>query len=105
MLSPREIAEIGDEIVRQISPRKIILFGSYADGSATEESDLDLLVVNDSDEPSRVQNRRLRRMLGDRGVPIDVFVKSTEEFETYKDIVGTILYPAHRFGRVLYDPG
>jgi len=105
MLSPREIAEIGDEIVRQISPRKIILFGSYADGSATEDSDLDLLVVNDSEEPSRTQNRRLRRMLGGRGVPIDVFVKSTEEFETYKDIVGTILYPAHRFGRVLYDAG
>ena len=105
MLSTREIAEISSEIVRQVQPRKIILFGSYADGSATDESDLDLLVVNDSEEPSRVQNRRLRRMLGDCGVPVDVFVKSSEEFDTYKDIVGTILYPAHQFGRVLYDAG
>ena len=103
MLTQEQIYEIIEEIVEHFKPQKVILFGSYAHGTPTEESDLDLLIIRDSDTPSRLQNREARRILSGLRVPVDVMVKSAEEFETYKDIVGTIVYPAHRFGKVIYE--
>ena len=43
------LADITDKIVREFRPHKIILFGSYADGSPNSESDLDLFVIMESD--------------------------------------------------------
>jgi len=92
-------------IVKNFKPQKIILFGSYAHGTPTEESDLDLLVIKDSDSPSRLQNRKIRKILSDLRIPIDVIVKTPEEFRTYRDIIGTIIYPANKFGKVIYESG
>ena len=45
------IREIKDRIVSAVHPEKIIIFGSYAYGTPTKDSDLDLLVIMPSDEP------------------------------------------------------
>jgi hypothetical protein len=37
------------------------------------------------------------------GLPKDVIVVTPEEVERYRDVVGTIIYPALREGKVLYD--
>lgn len=103
MLTKEQINEIIKKIVKNFNPQKIILFGSYSNGTPTEESDLDLLIIKDSDLPTRLQNRKVRKILGGLKVPVDVIVKTTEEFETYKDIIGTIVYPANKFGKVIYE--
>jgi len=103
MITQDRIDEMARRIVARFEPQKIILFGSYAGGAPTEESDLDLLVIKDSDLPSRVQSRKVRQLISDLAIPVDVIVKTSNEFETYKDIVGTIIYPAARFGRVIYE--
>ena len=103
MITQDQIDEMARRIVARFEPQKIILFGSYAGGVPTEESDLDLLIVKDSDLPSRVQSRKVRQLISDLAIPVDVIVKTSNEFETYKDIVGTIIYPAARFGRVIYE--
>jgi predicted nucleotidyltransferase len=103
MITPEQIEEIKRRIVEDLKPQKIILFGSYATGRSTENSDLDLLIIKDSSLPSRVQNRKVRKILSDLRIPVDVIVKTTKEFETYKDIIGTISYPADKFGKVLYE--
>lgn len=105
MITQEQINEVSKRIVRNFKPQKIILFGSYANGTPTEESDLDLLVIKDSDSPSRLQNRKIRRLLSDLRIPIDVIVKTPEEFRTYRDIIGTIIYPANKFGKVIYESG
>ena len=48
MVSQETIQQFADEIARRYSPEKviIILFGSYARGTATEDSDVDLLVCD-----------------------------------------------------------
>jgi len=102
MITQEQIDEIKKRVVESFKPQKIILFGSYATGKPTEDSDLDLLIIKDSDLPIHVQNRKIRRLLCDLRVPMDVIVKSTKEFETYKDIIGTIIYPANKFGKVIY---
>lgn len=105
MITQEQISEITKRIVGHLKPEKIILFGSYANGTPTEESDLDLLIIKDSHIPSRLQNRKVRRMLSDLRVPVDVIVKTPEEFQTYKNVIGTIIYPANKFGKVIYESG
>lgn len=105
MITQEQISEIIKRIVGNFKPQKIILFGSYANGTPTEESDLDLLIIKESDIPSRLQNRKVRNILSDLRIPVDVIVKTPEEFQTYKNIIGTIIYPANKFGKVIYESG
>ena len=69
----------------------------------TRDSDIDLLVVEPAPGNTREESVRIRRALGDVGHPIDVLVISTERFEETKNIFGGIAYPAHKYGRVLYE--
>ena len=103
MVTQEQINEITKRIVKNFKTKKIILFGSYANGNPTEDSDLDLLIVKDSNLSSRFQNRKVRQILFDMKVSVDVIVKTVKEFETYKDIIGTIIYPATHFGKVIYE--
>ena len=45
MLTPNEIDNLVQRIVGRIQPQKVMIFGSYAKGTATIKSDLDLLVI------------------------------------------------------------
>ena len=96
-----------DELVRRIltaaKPDRIILFGSAATGTMTRDSDIDLLVIEPEPGNTRDQSVKIRRSLGEVGYPIDVIVMSTERFEDTKNIFGGIAYPAHKYGRVLYE--
>ena len=67
------------------------------------DSGIDLLVVEPSPGNTRDESVKIRRALGDVGYPIDVLVMSRERFEETKDIFGGIAYPAHKYGRVLYE--
>jgi len=42
-------------------------------------------------------------MLSGLKIPVDAIVKTAKEFETYKDIIGSIIYPANKFGKVIYE--
>ena len=67
------------------------------------DSDIDLLVVMDTNEKPHKRAIGLRKLLKDLGVPKDIIVKTPDEFNRFKDIVGTIIYPAAHKGRVLYE--
>lgn len=99
--------ELTQEIIRRIltvsEPDRVILFGSAASGQMTRDSDIDLLVVEPVPENTRHESVRIRQALGDIGYPVDVIVIATERFEETKGIIGGIAYPAHKFGRVLYE--
>jgi predicted nucleotidyltransferase len=97
------LREIVDRIVREFSPRKIILFGSRARGMASAESDVDLLIVTDRPGSRRQQAVAIDLALADIRVAKDVLVVGVEELERDRDVVGTIAYPVSREGIVLYD--
>jgi predicted nucleotidyltransferase len=96
-----------DEVVRRVltvaRPDRIILFGSAATGQMTQDSDIDLLVVEPEPANPRDRSVRIRRALGDVPYPVDVIVMSSERFEETKNIIGGIAYPAQKYGRVLYE--
>jgi predicted nucleotidyltransferase len=84
-------------------PRKIILFGSAANGTMTANSDLDLLVIEEEIRGAREENVRLRSALRDLGIPVDIFAMTTERYEETKGVIGGLAYPAAKYGRVIYE--
>ena len=92
-----------EKITSNFNPKKIILFGSYAYGHPTDDSDVDLLIVMDTDIKPHKRTVPIRKVLKGIGIPKDIIVKTPEEFERFKDIVGTVIYPAAHKGKVLYE--
>jgi predicted nucleotidyltransferase len=98
-----KIEEMVRRIVEGFDPEKIILFGSQAREEAGPDSDADLLVVMRVEGSKRKKAIEIDLALADLGVPKDILVVTPEEVERYRDIVGTIIYPALREGKVLYE--
>jgi len=97
------LEQVVGRLLAASSPVRVIVFGSVATGTATAESDLDLLVLLDDVTDTRQESIRLRDALGDIEMPIDVIVMSTKHFEETKHVIGGIAYPAHKYGRVIYE--
>ena len=99
--------ELRDRIfaARGTQVRKLILYGSRVQGTATPDSDFDLLVVEADPVVPREESRQLRRLLADLPVPVDVWVMGEQEFEETKDVIGGLAYPAHKYGIVLNEIG
>ncbi len=83
--------------------RRVILYGSRARGTATSDSDFDLLVIERGSVSKREEMIRLRKALEGIGVPVDVWVMGETEFDETKGVVGGLAYPAHKYGVVLYE--
>ena len=97
------LKNIVDKIINNFNPDKIIIFGSYAYGHPTVDSDMDIMIVMDTDEKPHKRAVSVRKVLKGIGIPKDIIVKTPEEFERFKDIVGTIVYPAAHKGRIIYE--
>jgi predicted nucleotidyltransferase len=96
-----DIQEMVRRIVAAADPVKVILMGSHARGTARPGSDVDLLVIEHDPVTQRQEVVRLRRLLRDFQVPIDIVVGQSFA-QRYWDIPGSVLYPAFREGRVLH---
>ena len=98
--------QIIDEIIKRIiecaNPVKIILFGSFVRGEQTEESDIDLLVIEDNVMFRRKEMIKIRRALRDMRIPVDIIVASKKHLEEYGQIYGTALFSAVHEGKILY---
>ena len=99
----REIDEMIRRIAERFDPEKIVLFGSHARGTAGPDSDADLLVVMRFQGSRRKQATQIDLALVGVDLPADVIVATPEEVERYRDLAGTIICPALREGRVVYE--
>jgi predicted nucleotidyltransferase len=100
------LERVVDRLLEAFSPERIILFGSYAEGHATRDSDLDLLVIISHPITKREEQTRLLGLFSDVPVPIQVTTIFRGEFEETKDVSGGIAHPAAKYGKVIYEkPG
>jgi predicted nucleotidyltransferase len=97
------LQQIINRIVELANPDRVILFGSAATGEMTADSDIDVLVVESQVSNTRRESIRLRAALEDVPFPIDVIVMSRQRFDDTKDVIGGVAYPAHKYGKVLYE--
>lgn len=100
-------ATLIEEMVRRIvetwNPDQIVLFGSYARGTAGPDSDVDLLIVMALSEERRNIRLGIRRALSGMGLPKDIVVVTPEEIERYRECPGTVIRAALGEGKVLYE--
>jgi predicted nucleotidyltransferase len=98
------LPSVVERLAEEFDPLKVILFGSLARGDAGPRSDVDLLVVMpDGIEDERRVAVGIRRLLKDMPVAKDVVVTTPAEIERRGDLIGTVLRPALREGKVLYE--
>jgi len=64
---------------------------------------VDLLVVMDVQGSKREARVAIRVALSGMGLAKDILVATPEEVDAYRDVVGTMLRPAFREGKILYD--
>jgi predicted nucleotidyltransferase len=102
MIDNSLIMEAANRLVEKFHPRKIILFGSQARGTADRHSDVDILVIGDYKEKRTSLINDMIRALQGLHFPCDIVVLTPEEFEADRFIPGTIARPAWKEGRVLY---
>ena len=103
MASEAMIATMVDRIVGRFQPSRVVLFGSQARGTATNRSDVDLLVVMRSAPDKRRTAIEIRRSLRDFRVSKDIVVTTPDEIRRRGHVVGTVLHAALGEGTVVYE--
>lgn len=87
------------------SPARVILFGSYARGTADDGSDLDLMVIEREVPDKAAEYMRLMDAVGRiaPGVGLDLLIYPLSEYERRGQVPGTVLFEARIEGQVLHD--
>ncbi len=97
------ISDIVKRIRRDCEPDKIILFGSYAKGTPRFDSDIDLLVIKESNLRRDERDKEIRKSLRDIKFPLDIFVYTPREVAEYSNFKGSFISAIFREGQVIYE--
>lgn len=94
-----------DAIAQAVRPEKVILFGSYAYGQPTEDSDVDFLVIHrSSTRPARLNvAMKASKALEPRLFPVDIVVRSTKQIRERVGHGDFFLEEITTKGQVLYE--
>ena len=109
---PPELRKILDEAVERIveiaGPQAIILFGSYAEGRSHPKSDLDLMVIVDSEQTGEIEGDLYGAMADlakgrwDEVPSMDILVMTPQEWDYQVQLPGLLCFRIHRHGVVLH---
>lgn len=103
MVSDETIQHIVEVIITRLSPRRVILFGSYARAEAGPDSDLDLFIELDPPLPARGRGTQIKRLFDPYPCPMDIVVYSPEEVAYWKQAPASLVASVLREGEVLYE--
>lgn len=100
-VTDQKIKQVSDKIVNEYKPEKIILFGSYAWGKPTSDSDVDLLVVKETSNPFRL-SRDIDGALFPRPFPLDLLVFTPQQVKHRESMGDFFIQDILSKGKVLY---
>ncbi len=92
-----------EQILSAGNPSKVFLFGSFARGDENEDSDLDFYIIENSTSDKQKGSFKYYKSLFHLNHAKDIIVRSTEEFERYKDVLNTLEYNVNQEGILLYE--
>jgi len=96
------LAEIVRRIVTALHPERVILFGSYAYGKPSDHSDVDLLVILETDARPADRYLAVSRLIRPRPFPLDIVVKTPDEITQALVKGDNFISEIVTQGRVLY---
>lgn len=103
MIEKAKINEIVSKIALHFDPDKIILFGSYASGNATTDSDLDLLIIQETELPRHKRSFDIQKSLKGSMIPMDILVYTIKEFEEERNQKNSFLHSLIQNSEILYE--
>ncbi|MBI1879342.1 MAG: nucleotidyltransferase domain-containing protein [Chloroflexi bacterium] len=98
-----QLEEVTKRIVEELNPQRIIVFGSHAYGQPTPDSDVDLLIVMESDERPATRAMRVSKLLRPRLFPMDILVRTPEEIQQRLEMGDYFIQEIMERGQVLYE--
>lgn len=104
MFTKKTINSVKDKLVKAYNPLKIYIFGSYAWGTPTQDSDLDLIIVIATSR-QQFYERAVKgyHVLRDMTLSKDILVFTQKEFDEHAKDVTTLCYKTRQDGKILYD--
>ena len=101
----KEINKINEQIKEKYKPEKIILYGSSARGTITENSDIDLLIIKETDKKRNERFREVRAIVRDlkRRIPFSPLVYTPTEIEQRLNLGDFFIKEILKEGKVLYE--
>ena len=93
------------ERLKKYRPEKVILFGSQAQGEADEHSDIDLIIIKDSDKKFIDRLIEVSEILGPDLDKVDAFVYNPEEWRRMIESGNPFALEAIEKGKVVYEKG
>lgn len=106
-MDSKVVESLRDAVLRQINPLLVVLFGSQAKGTANNDSDIDLLVIDDRPfSPTRSRRRiigDIRRSIPADRHPVDVLLFDASELQRWRQTTNHVIARALREGVVLYE--
>jgi len=102
MYTMEEIQSVVDDIVKQFYPDKIILFGSYAYGQPTKDSDIDLMVIMSFEGRAIEKALEIKRAIH-MPFPCDLIAKTPDEVSKRYQEYDPITRSAVNKGIILYE--
>ncbi len=98
----KTLPKVIQRITQTLHPEKIILFGSYARGTATKDSDVDLLIIMETVARSAERSWMVSRLLIPRPFPVDILVRTPQEVKRALDKGDFFIKEIISQGKVLY---
>jgi predicted nucleotidyltransferase len=103
MITQQQIEQLRQTIVDIEHPEQIILFGSYAYGEPHENSDLDILVVNNYNVPRHKRGKEVLQALSYIRFPLDIVFYTPEEINKWRETSLAFITTVMSKGKVLYE--
>lgn len=93
---------IVNRLVEKLDIEKIVLFGSYAAGKQSRDSDLDLFVLLNTRKKGIERYAMVSEILEPRTIPMDIIVKTPAELKKRRNYFDPFMNRIMRTGKVLY---
>jgi len=104
MIGRYNIQNFVTQIANEFYPERVVLFGSYARGTASEDSDVDLLVIMPHNKRNIEQSLDITRRI-DRSFPLDLIVRKPDEIRKRLNMHDMFLTSILKEGKILYEHG
>jgi predicted nucleotidyltransferase len=102
MVAMNEIEEFGKRIGEEFGAEKVILFGSYAQGTASPDSDVDLLIIAPFDGKAADTSVKIRMKLRPQ-FPVELLVRTPEKIQRRIEMGDSFIQNIFKNGKVLYQ--
>lgn len=99
----KKIEEVAQRIAIKFQPEQIILFGSFAWGNPTEDSDVDLFIIKSTASSTRDMSREISGFVFPRPFPLDIIVYKPEQVKQRKESGDFFMRDIFSKGRILYE--